>query len=423
MRRAFLSLYGLIVVSVIVIGWGLDRLWNTYFVDEPSYAAHTQLIEILADTLDRPAPKWNLNSHLNHQLELLPLGSFAQSNLRDEILLGRPVEVHQTADTTTYYQYLPRTETVMRVKIHTPSGSTSEIYYDLLLVVFYGSLALVVFLWMWPLSRDLAKLKKQTRFLGKEPVPAKLHIGPTSAIYDVATAFNRMSERIQELLASHKEMTYAVSHELRTPLARMKFALEIAAHQQDTSKMLEKLHSVRDDVSEMDDLVNQLLAYAGFEQGEQEMDFQYGDLVAMVEQLRARITHVKPTHNIDISIDSTIEENIRCEWCLMERAIVNIMLNAQRFAKHQIIVQLSSSSSHIHVAVHDDGPGIPISERDRVVQSFVRLNNHTNSQTRGFGLGLAIVNRVMTWHKGHVQISDSHLGGACVELIWPKQLP
>lgn len=423
MRRAFLSLYGLLVISVVAVGWGLDRLWSSYFDQGSENTSYTTLVATLASAIDQPAGIVDINPAEDGSLKIkiFSLESFAKSNLLDNIQLGQPVEAHHSKTATTYYQLLPTNQSVMRIEI-THSKSDNGIYSDILLIVFYGSLALVVFMWMWPLSRDLAKLKKQTRILGKEPIPPQWHIGPTSAIYDLARAFSRMSDRIQELLASHQEMTYAVSHELRTPLARMKFALEIASTQKSPEKIIEKLQSVRDDVTEMDSLVNQLLAYAGFEQSSQELDIQSGDLKAMVEQLLTRVATDQRFQHIQLSVDSKLTDPVRCEWGLMERAIINLVLNAMRFAKTQVLIKLSQEQNDIRVEVHDDGPGIPPDERSRVLQSFVRLTNHTNSQNRGFGLGLAIVNRVMTWHQGKVIVGESQFNGALVALCWPANL-
>lgn len=423
MRRAFFSLYGLLVIAVIALGWGLDRLWSAYFAEPANDTSYPLLVSTLAQSIDQPDGLVDISAVTDPALELkiLPLESFARSNLLEQIQLGQPLLAHHRDSAITYYQLLPHNQSILRIDIPTPKNANG-FYYDLLLVVFYSSLALVVFLWMWPLSRDLAKLKKQTRVLGKEPIPDAWQIGPTSAIYDLARAFKGMSERIQELLASHQEMTYAVSHELRTPLARMKFALEIAASQKTPEKILEKLSSVRDDVSEMDSLINQLLAYAGFEQGSQELNIQSGDLAAMIDQLITRAKSDQRFSHITVSVESNLSGQVRCEWGLMERAIINLVLNAMRFAQLQILIKLSQHEQQIKVEVHDDGPGIAPQDRARVLQSFVRLTNHTNSQSRGFGLGLAIVHRIISWHQGTIDIAESELGGALVSLAWPANL-
>jgi two-component system OmpR family sensor kinase len=293
------------------------------------------------------------------------------------------------------------------------------IAYNLLLLSFYLAIALVIFLWIWPLSRDLNKLEKQTKLLGSEIVPDELRIAPTSAVYDLASDFNRMSRRVRDLLASHKEMTYAVSHELRTPLARMKFGLEMANDMQDLQKIKQQLAGVREDVTEMDTLVNQLFAYAGFENSDQKLDLQPGDMAALIHQLILRVKS-NPAHaQLNYEFSSELSDDaVVCEWYLMERAILNLLHNAQRYAKNTITVTLRKSNTNFQIIVDDDGPGIPQHERERIFQSFIRLTDHTNAQTRGLGLGLAIVSKIMQWHGGRAFAEDAPNGGARVVLEW-----
>jgi signal transduction histidine kinase len=69
--------------------------------------------------------------------------------------------------------------------------------------------------------------------------------------------------------------------------------------------------------------------------------------------------------------------------------------------------------------VHDDGPGIPPSERARVMERFVRLDDARARDAGGVGLGLAIVDLVVAEHGGTVTIGDSPLGGALVNVRFP----
>ena len=324
---------------------------------------------------------------------------------------GEPVVVN-TGDARLFYQKLDGTDQIIGVR-QAVEPQPDPVTYNLLLLSFYLAIALVIFLWIWPLSRDLNKLEKQTKLLGSEIVPDELRIAPTSAVYDLASDFNRMSRRVRDLLASHKEMTYAVSHELRTPLARMKFGLEMANDMQDVQKVKQQLAGVREDVTEMDALVNQLFAYAGFENSDQKLDFQSGDMGALIHQLILRVQS-NPTHaQLSFEFKSELNDDaVICEWYLMERAILNLLHNAQRYAKHTISITLRKSAEHFQVIVDDDGPGIPEPERQRIFQSFIRLTDHTNAQTRGLGLGLAIVSKIMQWHGGRAFADASPSGGA-----------
>jgi len=110
---------------------------------------------------------------------------------------------------------------------------------------------------------------------------------------------------------------------------------------------------------------------------------------------------------------------VYCEWPLMERVLHNILTNAERYADRQVQITLQILEGSALVHIDDDGLGIPQVDRERVFDSFVRLRK-SDTEVKGFGLGLAIVRRIMHWHHGECRVTDSHLGGARFVLTWPQ---
>nr|WP_256504528.1 ATP-binding protein [Gilvimarinus xylanilyticus] len=217
-------------------------------------------------------------------------------------------------------------------------------------------------------------------------------------------------------------MTYAVSHELRTPLARMKFALEIAQDSQDAQTVARQLSNVRDDVNDMDALINQLLGYAGFEAQSQQLVLQAEPAGALIDMAREMSERLRQRHpRITFTFANALAEHpLFCEWHLMERVLQNLLGNAVRYAEGQVWVQLSANESGYCLAVEDDGPGIAPADRARVFDSFTRLKQLPGKDTKGFGLGLAIVNRIISWHNGEVRACEpKRLTGARFECRWP----
>lgn len=96
------------------------------------------------------------------------------------------------------------------------------------------------------------------------------------------------------------------------------------------------------------------------------------------------------------------------------------MYNAVRYAKREVAVTFQRDASGYELLIEDDGLGIPESERERVFDSFVRLERDTSRTKKNYGLGLAIVKRAVEWHHGRVSIASSILGGARVCITWPK---
>lgn len=424
MKRAFLSLYLLIVLATLGLGWALDQLWNAYQPDEPRPTAGASLAQMLELATAQHSDE--TSRELVHSIaergladvRLVPLSEISGERIVTRLQAGEPIAFEDSAGSLYHYRKLPDSELVLIVS-EPQSDEGQQMVEALLAALFYLALAGVVFFWLWPLTRDLTKLERHAQALGRNPEYPEVEVSGRSAAQRLARAFNHMARRIQDLLRSQREMTHAVSHELRTPLARMKFALEMADVARDPENLKRKLDGLRADVDEMDQLVNQLLHYARFEH-QLELQPSTGDMPALIRNLSERLrAHLPEAPHIQLSIER-IDPAFRCDWHLMERALHNLLQNALRYAEHRIDVVLYCDSRICRIQVSDDGPGISPEDRERIFQSFVRLRDAPDRHSAGFGLGLAIVQRVMQWHQGEVTLSPAAKGGACFTLEWPR---
>jgi signal transduction histidine kinase len=91
----------------------------------------------------------------------------------------------------------------------------------------------------------------------------------------------------------------------------------------------------------------------------------------------------------------------------LERMLRNLVDNATRFAKTKVEVEVSVQGAQVVVTVHDDGPGIPAEDRERVFERFTRLDDDRSRDTGGSGLGLAIVREIAERHRGTVRVEDA----------------
>lgn len=428
MNRAFISLYMIIVLSIILLGVALNKFWDVMDPAVELDPAIEDLIQIVETNLAQPnsinkeqAVKF-LSNKLHYQIHLIELRDFAQTEILEKIKSGKIVNVSHD-NKIQYYKRMNDTEEVLVLEYQSENYQTKPIYLGFILL-FYSAIALIIFLWVWPLSRDLARLAQQTHDVGKDNNPHKIDISSRSVLFPFAVAFNTMAVRLNELIKSQKEMTYAVSHELRTPLARMKFALAMVEDTELTKPLQKQMESLKQDVADMESLINSLLAYAAFEQQSQPLKQREGHIHDLLEAIIARLTLHKDL-NIQILIhDQSQGEVFVCEWGLMQTALQNLLDNALSFAREKIIITISVADSGFQIDIEDDGSGVPADQSERIFESFVRLYSESvesNSVARsGFGLGLAIVRRIIAWHKGRVVCSRANLGGAKFTLQWPK---
>lgn len=429
MNRVFISLYFLIVVSVIFVGWGTDKLWQVYNPEPDTERFEDSFFILLERELralsldDAYIRAQQLSEKTKLDIEIYSIEELAKSDLAEQIERGEIVSIFDDVGRKSSYMRMGDSQIIARVTADVQHEERGHLYV-LLVIAFYLVIAVVIYFWIWPLSRDLRKLQFKTQRVGQDGVPLKVELGQRSAVFSLADAFNKMVERVQDLLASHKEMTYAVSHELRTPLARMKFALEMAQDSESMPMIKKQLASVREDVDDMDRLINELLAYAGFELQNHSLALQSGELPELVDNLlKANASAVARENK---TVEYTTKNNMQngtvyCAWHLMECCLQNLVQNAFKYAQGEILVTLDSLPGLHQFTIEDDGPGIDKEDADRVFNPFVRLQQSMvyESSKSGFGLGLSIVKRIVKWHGGRITIGRSVMGGAKFTVQWP----
>ena len=281
-----------------------------------------------------------------------------------------------------------------------------------------------VALWFWvrPVWRDLEALRQTARDLGDGDFEARSPPARSQLFSSLSDTMNSMAERIQQLLATHRELSCGISHELRTPIARMRFALEMLAETDELEERERLWTMMEGDLDELDHLIDTSLTYARFEREAPEAHFSS---VHFSEWLEDEIDAVRLLgRDLNITVDtSKLPENISIDLDrkAMPYALRNLLRNAFKYASKQIVVSAELRDKLILIHVDDDGIGIPEAERDHVFSAFTRLDRSRDRATGGYGLGLAITRRVLELHGGTAIADASPLGGARFTLSWQAQ--
>ncbi|MBL8771176.1 MAG: two-component sensor histidine kinase [Phenylobacterium sp.] len=211
-----------------------------------------------------------------------------------------------------------------------------------------------------------------------------------------ATAFLDMRARIQRHIEQRTALLASVSHDLRTPLTRLKLALALAEPNKRTAEM-------KRDVSEMEHMVDEYLAFARGEGGEAAEAVRLRPLLdAVVEGARRMGAQVK------VSADPDLTATARPS--ALKRALANLVTNAAAHGD-RVEVAVRRTTAGLEIVVDDDGPGIPAERREEAFKAFVRLDESRNQNTKGVGLGLAIARDVARGHGGDIHLDSSPLGG------------
>ena len=306
--------------------------------------------------------------------------------------------------------------------LKTPAPDTRRGPLDwALTLAFYAVIAMVLMIWIWPLTRDLRVLESAAGRFGNRNWVFDAKIKPRSPIYPLAETFRKMAARIDSLIASHKDMSNAVSHEIKTPLARMLFEIELAQKTRTGGELEASLDNIKADIAAINELVTATLAYAILERADLTLNVSTHDFRAIIPALTE---YVRRDSQSELSMGAQVlgdADGVRCDIHLLETVLRNLLYNAVRYARHEVQVTFKADGGVNTLLVDDDGPGIPEQEWVRVLESFVQLGASNMQRTNaGFGLGLAIVKRTMEWHSGEVVVARSPLGGARIVATWPN---
>jgi len=421
--RHFLGLYLLIVFTLAIVSWGQDKLLQAYSgADAADDRPAAMVMAALADRLHGvPPAQWQqtiagVAARTGIDMELFAPQDIAGADTLAKLKRGGIAYMESAAGDTWALRRLDD-NSVLAIKSVEPVTRRGWLERSLTML-FYAIIALVLMIWIWPLSRDLRALEKAAAQFGNRNWSFNAPIKPHSQIYPLAQTFRRMAARIDGLIASHKDMSNAVSHEIRTPLSRMKFEIELAQEAMTVQEVQRSLEHIKSDIAAINDLVAATLSYAILERADVALNISAHNFTTLIPAIAESVGH---NTRAGIQISSTVQADaneVRCDAHLMETVLKNLLYNATRYAKHSIGVSFSVAQGVNSLLVDDDGPGIPEADRQRVFDSFVQLDRAAGRKT-GFGLGLAIVKRAVEWHGGQASVTQSPLGGARFCVTWP----
>lgn len=291
------------------------------------------------------------------------------------------------------------------------------------------ALALTVGLLAWwllrPAWRDLRALRRAADALAAGRFEAPLPALRSRLFAPLGRGMRATLERLAGALAAQRELTGAVSHELRTPLARLRFGIDALVDEDDRAARERAVAACERDIEELDALIDASLTLARLDMGALRAAPQPGDLAALLAQEAAGFAPLLDRKSL--ATDLRLPEPLPFDARLLPYAVRNGLRNAARHARARIELRAwtepasSAAPAQVCIAVDDDGPGVPAAQREAVFAPFRRLDEKAGRAGRGYGLGLAIVRRVVESHGGRAIMEDSPLGGARLRLSWPVQ--
>lgn len=433
LRTLTLSLLLTIVVASVGSGLLLDKLYSELYSSEQTNKDLTQAqLEAIGSQLS------NIFRKLENKEEFIQAWQEENSPVflevinRDDIRIPEELlhELENTGHITlsssanlSYYSFIPEGNNYLVIRCPLASNQQQPKWLPILFtIIFYTLLMLIVFAWLFPLIRRLQTMQLSAKKLGEGDLRARITPSVVSHIKDIELEFNRMAQRIEELVSDISLLSSAISHEMRAPLAKLQFGLDALREEDDEETRLIYQDRLDKVIADMTNLIDTLLKYARLDKNIVQLPKDEVDLLALCTSLSASIKQVNSAPHDSAVVPADITINAKNPFYLVKGDVFylsllleNLLVNAIKYGRGKILISLDQHENKILLTVEDNGLGIEDDFKQNIFKPFIR---GTESK-KGYGLGMALVKRIADLHGVDIQITASEvLGGARFTLIF-----
>ncbi|HET6938678.1 MAG TPA: ATP-binding protein [Nocardioides sp.] len=283
------------------------------------------------------------------------------------------------------------------------------ITFPLLLVV----LGLIAWRVIGAAMRPVEELRSAAERISGSGRGDRLPVPPSEdEVHALAVTLNSMLDRLDRARERETSFVGDAAHELRSPLASMRMEIDVARRLGEGGSLAEDLH---EDVARLDALVDDLLmlarldAVAGWPVPGARVPVRPAlhRVASACSSDRARV-RVLPGEDVAVTVGEGE----------LDRILTNLVGNATRHAR-RVDLSVARHQDRGVITVVDDGPGIPLADRERVFERFTRLDEARDRDSGGAGLGLAIVKELVRARGGELRLGDAEGGGLRVDVELP----
>jgi signal transduction histidine kinase len=287
-------------------------------------------------------------------------------------------------------------------------------------------LTAVVFVSGWVYSgralRPIKRIMAEVNSISPQNLDQRLKESPyEDEMGKLILIFNELLGRIAKAFQLQKMFVSNVSHELKNPLTNITSQLEVTLLKERTKEEYRQtIESVLEDIRGLNQLSNSLLELARLNREQDSFTMNRVRLDEIIWDVRDFISTIDPTYHVDVSIHEMPEDENKLTILgnpyLLKIAFQNIVENACKFAPDKLAkVSLTSIKDELVVEISDQGPGIEKKDLNNVFEPFFRTD--ATSKVKGYGIGLPLSHRILSIHKGRIELDSTPGKGTVVRVV------
>jgi len=236
-------------------------------------------------------------------------------------------------------------------------------------------------------------------------------------------SLNQMIKKLESAFNNQKRFVSDASHELRIPLTVIQGYIDILSDwgKHDPQLRNESIEAIQDEIRGMNKIVEDLLLISRIENNYFDEDFVALDISVLLEKIFHQCQMIDPDHQY--ILESCDQAFIRGNEGLLIQAIRGLLDNSRKYTPLGGTITLSCRINHKkmnEISVSDTGCGIPSAELEKIKERFYRISSDRSRSTGGSGLGLSIIDSIVSIHRGKLIIS-SQLGQGTKAAIFLKK--